>query len=306
VVDDACMQVTHVLRGSEHLNNTPKHIALQKALGLPSPAYAHVPIILNMDGSKMSKRDKDRASARGQAPPEIEVHDFRKAGYLPEAIVNFIALLGWSPGDGREQLSAAELIESFRLERIGRTSARFDRDKLLAFNTDWASRLPPQRLLAGLRDYLAVNGLPAGSAGDDTLLQVLEVCRGFRTFADVARKTAFLFAEDDRIEVQPDAAARVLAASGGAGYQVLEQLLPLLRGLPEWSAAELDALLKARMQEWGLGMGQIAQPLRVAVTGTTISPALQDTLVLLGRSRTLRRIERALACRGVTRLQGTE
>ncbi|MCH8969116.1 MAG: glutamate--tRNA ligase, partial [Planctomycetes bacterium] len=223
VVDDELMKISHVLRGSEHLNNTPKHIAMQQALGFATPVYAHMPIIMNMSGSKMSKRDKEKAVAKGEPPPEIDVHDFRAAGFLPEALLNFIALLGWSPGDDREHFTLDELVEAFTLERIGKTSAKFDRDKLLSFNTDWAAKLPSDRLLEAFRDYLQLRiadcGLTSASsveprieeqqsrdregadpesrsafppglltADDATLARVLEVCKGFRTCADVVTK----------------------------------------------------------------------------------------------------------------------
>ena len=140
VVDDELMRITHVLRGQEHLMNTPKHIALQRALGFATTHYANMPVIFNKSGGKMSKRDKEKAIAKGEVPPEIEVRDFRAAGYLPEAIVNFIALLGWSPGDDREQFDLAEMTSLFSIDRIGKTNAKFDRTKLLSFNTDWAAR----------------------------------------------------------------------------------------------------------------------------------------------------------------------
>ncbi|MCH8853986.1 MAG: glutamate--tRNA ligase, partial [Planctomycetes bacterium] len=222
VVDDELMKISHVLRGSEHLNNTPKHIAIQQALGFATPVYAHMPIIMNMSGSKMSKRDKEKAIAKGEPPPEIEVHDFRAAGFLPEALLNFIALLGWSPGDDREDFALDELVEAFTLERIGKTSAKFDRVKLLSFNTDWSARVSSDRLLAAFKDFLQLriadcglrneeqqrrdregavpesrtpnheprSAIPPGllTADDQTLARVLEVCKGFRTFADVVAK----------------------------------------------------------------------------------------------------------------------
>ncbi|MBI4717387.1 MAG: glutamate--tRNA ligase [Planctomycetes bacterium] len=295
VVDDALMQITHVLRGQEHLMNTPKHLALQRALGFPTPRYAHLPVIFNMDGSKMSKRDKEKALAEGRRPPEIEVHDFRLAGYLPEAIVNFIALLGWSPGDNREYFSAAELIECFRIERVGKTNARFDREKLLAFNTHWATRVTSRRLLAAFRDFLAVNHSPIAARDDAELDAVLAACAGFRTFADVLTKAGFLFVDDAALVYDPKAVRKVLAKNGGDGYATLEQVLEALRRLPEWSPAALQELIDEVCRSRGAAMGSVAQPMRVAVSGGTISPAIVETLLLLGRERTLTRLERCLS-----------
>ncbi len=297
VVDDELMKITHVLRGQEHLMNTPKHIALQRALGFPTPRYAHLPVIFNKDGTKMSKRDKEKAIAAGKQPPEIEVHDFRASGYLPEAVINFIALLGWSAGDDRENYDLGELTKEFSIERVGKTNAKFDREKLLSFNTTWATRVSPQRLLEAFKDFLqCAASAPAKmrSADDSTLREVLRVCAGFRTFADVVAKSKFLFVEDDAIEFDPQAVAKNLQKNDNAGFAMLKQILAALSSLAAWSPAEIDQALHAICTETGSGMGGVAQPLRVAVTGNTVSPAIGETLALLGREHSLQRIEKCL------------
>ncbi len=345
VVDDADMQITHVLRGQEHLMNTPGQMALYEALGLAPPAFAHLPIIFNMSGTKMSKREKDKvvrdaANAAGldeariaelagvadaalvtawrqgdtQLPaealqrlaralavhlPEIDIHDFRRSGYLPEVLVNFIALLGWSPGDGREQFTLEELCGVFELERVGRTNARFDREKLLAFNTVALEAASPERKLAGARDWLSVNEPgPFHGLDDNMLARVLEMCRGFRTYADLELKAGALFVADEDIKYDPKAVKDWLHKSERLGVRVLTELRGRLAGLREWTAAALDAAVRAYAEQQGLGLGKVAQPLRVAVTGGTISPQISDTLEVLGRERTLRRIDRALAAVG--------
>ncbi len=301
VVDDELMKISHVLRGQEHLMNTPKHIAIQRALGFATPRYAHLPVIFNMEGGKMSKRDKEKAIALGVKPPEIEVHDFRVAGYLPEAVINFIALLGWSPGDDREFFDLDELIAELSVERIGKTNARFDREKLLSFNTSWATRLSQDQLLLAFRDFLLVReDAPAAmrDATDDRLADVLRVCTGFRTFADILSKAGFLFMEDDAIGYDPQAVKKALAKNDNAGYAMLESLTPRLAAATDWSAGGIDALLQSVCAEVPTGMGNVAQPLRVAVSGTTVSPAIGETLAFLGRERTLARINRCIAERG--------
>jgi glutamyl-tRNA synthetase len=298
VVDDELMRITHVLRGQEHLMNTPKHMALQRALGFSVPRYAHMPVIFNMDGSKMSKRDKEKAVERGEQPPEIDVHDFRVAGYVPEAVVNFISLLGWNPGDDREQFDLHETVALFSIDRIGKTNARFDREKLLAFNTDWAARLSPERLLQLFRDYITVNqSVPPGlrESDDVVLSRVLSACAGFRTFADVIRKAGFLFVEDERIAYDPKAVKKVLAKNEGDGYRMLRHLLPRLEELSDWSGDAIKSLLQGACDEMDVNLGKVAQPIRVAVSGTTISPSIEETLVLLGKDRTLARVRRCAA-----------
>ncbi len=297
VVDDELMHITDVLRGQEHLMNTPKHLALQRALGFATPRYGHMPVIFNLDGSKMSKRDKEKALSKGEAPPEIDVHDFRAAGYLPEALVNFISLLGWNPGGDREQFDLNELVSLFSLDRIGKKNARFDREKLLAFNADWAARLPADRLLAAFKDYLAISGSPVLQAGDAMLARVLEACRGFRTFPDVIKKAGFLFVDDETIAYDPKAVRKVLAKNDGAGYALLDYLLPKLEGVTDWSAGPLEELIHAVVEEKQTKLGNVAQPLRVAVSGTMISPSIHETLVLLGKERTIGRVRRCLAHR---------
>ncbi len=297
VVDDELMGITHVLRGQEHLANTPKHVAMQKALGFRTPDYAHLSIIFNPDGSKMSKRDKEKALTRGLPPPEIDMHDFRVAGYLPEALLNFISLLGWSPGDDLEQISLEETIRRFSLDRIGSTNARFDRDKLLAFNTDWASRLPEARLLELTKDFARASESPLRQADDEQLSRLLKLCSGFRTFRDVERKCGFLFVEDEQLEFSEKAVAKVLSRKDGAGFVMLEVFLERAAVISDWSPAELEKAVNALCERFNAKLGDIAQPIRVAVTGDTVSPPIFDTLALLGKDRCLARIQRALALR---------
>ncbi len=287
VVDDAGMKVNLVMRGQEFLAQTPRHIALQRALGYASPRYAHLPLIMDMQGRKLSKRDGD-----------VEVHSFRQHGYLPEALVNFIALLGWSPGQDREKMTLDEMIGLFSIERIGRTNAKFDREKLLAFNTDWANSAAPERLLAGLNDYAALNETPMCRAlreKDDAFKrELLRVNAGFRTFADIETKSGFLFLRDDEIQYDPKAVKDVLARGDGAGYRMLQLLLPALESLEPWTHDALKVLIERICQEQSAGLGKVAQPLRVAVSGGTVSPAIFDTLALLGKTTTQARIRRAL------------
>ncbi|MCC7292004.1 MAG: glutamate--tRNA ligase [Phycisphaerales bacterium] len=302
VVDDELMRVTHVIRGQEHLMNTPKHIAMQRALKFATPSYAHPPIIFSMDGTKMSKRDKEKAIKEGRTPPEIEVHDFRVSGYLPEALLNFIALLGWSSGDDREHFSVDELIERFSIERVGKTNARFDRDKLLAFNTDWCAKTPPLRLLAAFKDFLAVNASPLLKFDDAMLARLLAAKKGLRTFRDVVDSARFLVQRDEEVwpdggPINPDAVRKVLEKNEGAGYRTLEAILAKLDAFADWTAEGLHKLIETYCAASGAKMGDVAQPLRVAITGSTVSPPIGDSLALLGKDATCARIRRCLSAR---------
>jgi len=345
VIDDEAMQITHVLRGQEHLMNTPNHMALQEALGYRVPVYAHLPIILNMDGSKMSKREKDKAVRAAVGPaladaaitearaielsgcataeafadwrkkktqldgaglaalareldvalPEIDIHDFRVSGYLPQVLVNFIALLGWSPGDDREKFTLAELCEAFSLERIGKTSAKFDREKLLSFNTMALAAAEIDSSLAGFRDYLGVNDRsPLRELDEPTLRRLIEINAGMRTFHDIDRKSDAIFVPDEQLGYDDAAIRKVLLKGQGAGIATLKEMRGELEQLADWNAAALEELIRGFAERRSLSLGKVAQPIRVAVTGSTISPPIFDTLALLGRNRSLARIDRLL------------
>ncbi len=349
VVDDADMGITHVLRGQEHTKNTFLHIALQEALGYPRPIYAHLPVIQNLDGSKMGKRDRDKkvreraqvwmkthkktaadlAAASGLAEerlahwirdsktqldlpeqvavmkvigleesdlPEILVHDFRKQGYLPEVLLNFLALLGWSPGDDRERMSVEEMVRLFDLRDVGKSNAKFSRDKLLAFNTDAAAEASEERLVRAFRDYLSVNpDSPVNQATDEQLAELLRMKKGFRLLREVDQLSRFLFVADADIAYAPEAMAKVLRKNEQQGAITLRELRQVLEQASNWTAEALEKAIEAFCQEKNLGLGKVAQPLRVAISGTTVSPPIFQSLEFLGQERTLARIDRCLA-----------
>ncbi len=285
VIDDNLMGVDFILRGQEFLGQTWRHKVLREAFGWPEPKYAHLPLIMDMKGRKLSKRDGD-----------VDVMSFRKAGYLPEAIVNFIALLGWSGPDGQERFSLTELCETFDIDRLGKTNAKFDRDKLVAFNTDIAAAMDPERLLAAFADYLSLNDTPFPADDEAVLRHLLTANAGFRTFADIITKSGPLFAPDETIEYDPKAVKKVLAKGDGAGWAVLAELKPVLAGC-DWTAEAIEKMLADFCESRELGMGKVAQPIRVAATGRTISPGITDTLLLAGKDRILARIDRCLAAK---------
>jgi len=352
VCDDQEMGVTHVLRGQEHLNNTPKHVALQAALGFRVPQYAHMPLIFNMDGTKMSKRDKDKAvreavkragmkdlsglpadaqararaavsdaqfldwlgDAQRQLPtdvlelvaahlkvtlPEIEVHDFRKAGYLPETICNFIALLGWSPGENVEKFNNDFLATRFDLPRIGKTNAKFDRVKLLSFNTDTVTAMSEEIFLDRWRAWLRVfnSGLLDHLSEPAFVTLAAAVRERSKTFRDAMDQARFVLTEDGEVAYDEKAVAKTLR--GGkegepSGLDVLRSIRAVVAALTHFEKAELHDAIETYALAQNLGMGKVAQPLRVALTGTTVSPPIDATLAVLGRHRALTRIDRCL------------
>ena len=228
--------------------------------------------------------------------PEILVHDFRKNGYLPEALLNFLALLGWNPGGDREHMTMDELVQLFSIEGIGKSNAKFDRAKLLAFNTKAAETATADRLLAAFKDYLSVNpDSPLNGQGDAALSRVLQMKKGFRLLREVDEAARFLFTPDERIVYQPDAIEKVLKKGDAQGLTVLREVRPVLESAGDWAAPNLEAAVDRYCEQKGLGLGKVAQPIRVAVSGGTVSPPIFESLELLGRDRTLTRIDRCLA-----------
>ncbi|MBN1553501.1 MAG: hypothetical protein JXA11_02055, partial [Phycisphaerae bacterium] len=221
-----------------------------------------------------------------------EVDAFRRAGYLPEAMVNFIALLGWNPGDDRETFSLTEFVELFDVSRVGKSNAKFDRAKLLAFNTAAVAAASEDRLLAGFKDFLSRNDTPIPT-DDDTLRHILKACAGFRIFSDIVDKCGVLFGPDDAFDYDEKAVKKVLEKNDSEGYAMLETIKPELANL-DWTAEAVETWMQSYCEKHELGMGKVAQPIRVAVTGTTVSPGLGDTLVFLGKDKTLARIDRCL------------
>jgi glutamyl-tRNA synthetase len=290
VIDDYHMQITHILRGQEHLMNTPKHIALQAALGFPHPIYAHMPLIFNMDGTKMSKRDKEKALKAGKPVPEIDVHDFRLAGYMPEALLNFVALLGWSPGKDRELMTVPEMTELFGVDRIGKTNAKFDREKLRSFNMEYIKTAPRDRLKQVVRQFLDITDYPLKHADEKMFDQMLELYQPrSRTLVEMAANSRFFFT--DQIEYDPKAVEKVLKKGGSA---VLADLLPGLTAVEPWTPENIGKCVEGFCEQKGEKIGNVAQPIRVAVTGTAVSPPLNETLAVLGKEKTLARIAQAL------------
>jgi glutamyl/glutaminyl-tRNA synthetase len=231
--------------------------------------------------------------------PEILVHDFRANGYLPEVMLNFLALLGWSPGGDKERMSVKEMVELFSLDGIGKANAKFNREKLLAFNTEACAAGPEDRLLAAMRDFLSMNpDSPLNRATDVELSQVLKMNAGMRIFREVDEKSRLLFVGDGEIQYQADAVEKVLKKNEEQGLKALKAVRDLFVGIGEWSVHSVEETVKKYCETSGLGLGKVAQPIRVAVSGMTVSPPIFETVAFLGKERTLARIDRCLSTAG--------
>lgn len=226
--------------------------------------------------------------------PEILIHDFRKQGYIPDGLLNFLALLGWNPGDDREHMSMEELVLLFSIDRIGKSNAKFDRTKLIAFNTETAKALPPAKLLEAFKSFLAANPeSPLLNADDAALARLLEMKKGFRTFREVEEASRFLFVKDHEVEFDPQAVDKVLLKNERQGEKALIDVRKIFE-FSAWHAHQIEESIKQYCEQTGLGLGKVAQPIRVAVTGSTISPPIFESLEMLGQGSTLSRIDRCL------------
>lgn len=279
VVDDHEMAITHVIRGDDHISNTPRQLLIAEALGWPPPKFAHVPMILGEDGRRLSKRH----GAMG-------VNEYRDMGYLPEALLNFLALLGWSPGDDREVFTRQGMIDAFSLDRVGATASRFDPEKLLWLNSRHIQGLGEDDLAGCIAVRLEQKfGL---SPGDDACRRLARACRErLRTFADLDQYVPYLFADD--VSWNPQTQAK--AFKNVPAREVLETCLSALEALDGWDEAPLEQALRGVAQTMEIGFKKVAQPLRYAVCGTTVGPPLFDTLILIGRRRVLARLRRTIA-----------
>jgi glutamyl-tRNA synthetase len=283
VSDDIAMGITLVMRGDDHISNTPKQILLYRALGAPLPRFAHLPMIHGTDGKKLSKRHGATA-----------VGDYQHEGILPQTMANFLALLGWSPGGDRELMSTREMIELFSEDGLLKKAAVFDPKKLEWMNGQYLSSVPIDVLEPIVAPLIEAAGLATRSellARHDWWLMLLELLRvRARTTHDIVRQATAYFREE--ISYDPDAVAKQWK-----DRDVASRALASLRGVladVDWNAEAMEDATRRLAETLGVGAGKLFQPLRVALTGTAASPGIFDVLLILGRERSLRRIDMAL------------
>ena len=269
-IDDLDAEITHVVRGEDHLSNTPKHVLIQQAIGVPTPTYAHLPLLHGPDGKKLSKR-------HGAA----SVQDLREAGYLPEAVLNYLALLGWGYDESTEFHSIDELQQRFSLERVSKSPAVFDENKLRHFNGRYLRALDVDDLTTRLEALTGRSGLR-----DAVVISQDKIS----TLAEFWPLTGFFF---DGPADDPAVRERVIDAPGGR--EALAHAREALAEVPEpWTEEKVQAALDGVADRMGIKRKQVFQPLRVAVAGTTVSPGIFETVALLGRDETLARVDHAL------------
>ena len=282
VVDDLEMKITHVIRGEDHLSNTAKHIALFRAFGVEPPRYAHLPLILNPDGAKMSKRDQGAS-----------LTTYMQEGCIPEAMANYLCLLGWSPKQNREKMSLDEIRAIFDLPQILRHNARFDSAKLYWLQAQYIREMKNERFFQLIEDALKRAGYPVANYSAQYLRDALATCVGkIKGFGDVAAYAGFYFTEEVRMD--PAAAAQEFTPEN---RERLRKFSEALSRLPEFNAAAIEQTLKAVAAELGVKAGLLVHPARLACTGATAGPSLYHLMEVLGRERVLKRL--ALSAPGV-------
>jgi glutamyl-tRNA synthetase len=285
VADDIDMRITHVIRGADHISNTPKQVLLYRALGAEPPIFAHVPLILGADKSRLSKRHG-----------ATDVNLYRREGFLPEAFRNFLALLGWSPGGDEEYLRTPELLQKFSLEGVSRTNGVFDRAKLEWFNTQYLQKLPIEDLLPEVAAQLKQDGLWkeewAAGAGHAWFSKTVDLLRPrIRLLPDFSSWSRAFFS--DEFAIDPAAKAKFWKDEKVPG--LLPKLADALAALTEWNHDACDHASRKVAEEGGVKAGLLINATRVAIVGQAVAPPLFDTMVVLGQERVVRRLKAALA-----------
>lgn len=276
VIDDMTMQVNTVIRGDDHVMNTPKQILIYKALDCPLPVFGHVPMVLGTDKSRFSKRHG-----------AVSVSAYRDMGYLPDAMLNYLVRLGWSHGD-QEFFTRQELIEVFDLEHIGRSAGVFDSEKLLALNADHIRATPAEKLVEPLKPFLKRRGIGIEDSG--LLVKIIETLHArSKTLDEMAESALFYFA--DEIEYEEKAAKKFLKP---AVLDALQLLLAQFETLQSFSEEILETAFMAVMDQTGLKLGKIAQPVRVALTGKTASPGIFEVAAIIGKDKVISRLQKAI------------
>lgn len=284
VVDDLEMRITHVIRGEDHLSNTAKHIALFRAFGVTPPQYAHIPMILNLDGSKMSKRDPDPAKAR-----LASLNSYIEDGFVPEAVRNYLCLLGWSPKDDRQILSIEEVIAKFDLPHVLRANAKFDIAKLEWMNGQYINALTPDDLDRRAAPFLAGAGIGCHEAAyRRAVLGLLK--EKITLLKDLPDRCAYFFTEDFPF----DPAAVAKSCGDPATSERLAKLAAEFAATADWTTPALETALKTVAARMGIKTGQLIHPCRVAISGQAVGPSLYHSLEIMGRDRALSRLRRAV------------
>ncbi|MBF0607577.1 MAG: glutamate--tRNA ligase [Candidatus Magnetobacterium sp. LHC-1] len=282
VVDDLEMAITHIIRGDDHLNNTPKQIHIYDAFGQKPPQFAHLPMILGADKARLSKRHG-----------ATSVQSYREMGYMPQALLNYLVRLGWSSGD-QEVFSMEELTEKFSLDNVGKSSAVFNPEKLLWLNAEYIKGVDPEALIPLVEPFVAARGYDCGAFDPGWLSAAIKTLQErCRTLEELANSLKYYMAED--VEIDEKAGKKFI---NDASKAYLLAVRDAVIQLQDFRAAEIERLFLELISGFGVQLGKLAQPVRVAITGNTVSPGIFEVLELVGKERVVKRLDKAIAMIG--------
>lgn len=279
-IDDSEMGITHVIRGDDHISNTPKQVALYEALGKPVPLFAHIPLILGQDGSKLSKRHGHNY-----------VMEYKDQGFLAESVFNFLSLLGWAPGDDTELMSPDEIVRRFTMERVSHTPAKFDFAKLTWMNNQYLKKMEPAGLFALAKPFFEKAGYDLKSVPEKELMKLMELYRErAKTLSELTEATGFFFTPE--LNYDQKSVEKFLKKDGSK--EILSAVRDGLKNMSDLNQETLEGFLRDLTKQKNLKFKDVAQPIRVALTGTCVSPGIFETIELVGKEKAITRIEEAI------------
>jgi len=278
VVDDALMEITHVIRGEDHISNTPKQILIYQALGLKAPKFAHLPLIMDPEGGRMSKRTGATA-----------VSEYKTLGFLPEAIVNYLMLLGWSPGANQEKVTLDSAVKKFSIKQVNKAAAAFSMDKLKWLNQQYIKEMPAEKLTQLLVPFLRAKGWLGENFDQKHLAEVVKLYKSrMATLTEFLDRAAYVFT--DNFPVDPEVAAEVFSAEQKKNFQLLSERVERA-GAFDFKTAE--EIFRGLVAEMGISADQLVHPVRVILTGAKVGPGLFETMAVLGKEKTAQRLRNA-------------
>ncbi len=276
VIDDSLMEISHVIRGEDHISNTPKQIIIYQALGFKPPKFAHLPLILDEEGGRMSKR----AGA-------VAVSDYQKQGFLPEAIVNYLMLLGWSPGNNQEKVKVEAAIKNFSIKKVNKAGAAFSMDKLTWLNTQYIKEMPLNDLTGALLPFLKEKGFIADNFDRQRLENIVKLYQPrLSTLVDFLDWTDYLFL--DKVTISAEDKKKYLTTDKKEWFHLLGEKLS---GLSDYGVATAEEVFRAVVAQLGIKAGDLVHPVRVALTGKSVGPGLFETMAVLGKEKTIQRLQ---------------
>jgi len=277
VVDDALMEISHVIRGEDHISNTPKQLVIYEALGFKPPKFAHMPLIMGEDGTRLSKRTG-----------AVAVSDYKKMGFLPEALVNYLMLLGWSPGSNQEIVSLKAAIKKFSIKKINKAAAVFSMDKLKWVNQEYIKQTDDRQLAEFVVSFLKESGQPKGEYSLDKIREIVKLYKTrMPTLADFVERTAYFFA--DTVEISPELKKKYFSGDQSGAFKVLCEDFATAG---DFSPQAAETAFRRAVDKLGLKAADLVHPVRVALTGQDVGPGLFETMAVLGKETTLARLKK--------------